>query len=300
MNIIVTGCNGFIGSNLVQFYTHKGYNVIGIDKSNNNSNGDYINCDLEKEELEDIFIKIKPDYLIHCAGSADVSLSIKYPSTDFNSNVKVLHKVLYSLKEVNKKCKIIFLSSAAVYGNPVKIPISEQAILNPISPYGLHKLMCEELCRYFIYKENMDISILRIFSAYGNGLKKQIFWDMYRKIQETNKLELYGNGNETRDFINIVDIINAIDLILFKNNKEDYLFNIASGKEVSMREIAEIFVSKLKLSKSIIKFNGTIKEGDPFRWAADISRLKKLGYKKSMELDLGIENYLEWVTGIKK
>lgn len=297
MRILVTGCNGFIGRNIVGYYLKKGFNVFGIDIPNSISCYDNLNlyyADLENDDLEVLYKTISPDIFIHCAGNASVGISIEHPEIDFHKNIYTLYNTLSALKRAKINPKFVFLSSAAVYGNPSKLPINESDNIRPISPYGLHKKMCEDLCNYFRYKENLDIIIVRIFSAYGAGLKKQIFWDMYNKFTSTGKIELFGTGNETRDFIYIDDIVRAIDIII-NNNSDEYVYNIACGKEISIRNVAEIFTEILGANKSIIYFNGITKVGDPINWRADISKLTRLGFKPNIDIYKGTKQYIRWI-----
>lgn len=299
--VVITGCSGFIGSHIANYYINKDFNVIGIDRSKKNDINDKINflkIDLEHDDATELYKKVRPDYYIHCAGNASVGVSVEYPELDFQKNVNVLYKILSSLKRSQCNPKFIFLSSAAVYGNPIKLPIEETDKLKPISPYGLHKKICEDICNYFKYKESMNITIIRIFSAYGEGLKKQILWDMYRKLKDKGKIELFGTGDETRDFINIIDIIQAIDLILNAESAKG-VYNVANGDEITIKNLAYKFILSYGLDKNVIDFNKVSKEGDPLNWRADISRLKRLGYKKTVDINTGINLYVNWLRSIK-
>lgn len=299
-NILITGCNGFVGSSLTNHYLNKGAMVLGIDLAENsiidNKNFYYVQKDLTKDSLKEIFSRVSIDLFIHCAGNANVSVSVENPKLDFDSNVIALNNILLTLKEANQKCKFIFLSSAAVYGNPSQLPIKEEDFISPISPYGLHKAICEDICKYFRKINCMDIYILRIFSAYGVGLKKQLFWDMFVKYKTIGKLDLFGTGKETRDFINIKDIVNAIDLIASNNNKY-YVYNISNGVEVSIEEIAKIFANNLT-DKPIVTFSKKNKQGDPLKWRGDISRLKDIGYEQSIDIESGIVEYIKWANEV--
>ena len=115
---------------------------------------------------------------------------------------------------------------------------------------------------------------MRIFSAYGSGLRKQLLWDIYQKYLNTGRIDLFGTGNETRDFIHISDILRALELILAYQGPEE-IFNVANGEEVSIRELAEIYAKQLGENTDIVRFNGETKVGDPQNWRADISLLKK-------------------------
>ena len=124
--VLITGCNGFIGSHLVKFYSSKGYEVYGIDRNMNNvniPNCKFVKCNLQNDDISKIYKEISPDVFIHCAGNASVGMSVEYPEMDFESNVGVLYKTLSSLVRANINPRFIFLSTAAVYGNPKELQI---------------------------------------------------------------------------------------------------------------------------------------------------------------------------------
>ena len=182
--------------------------------------------------------------ILHCAGSANVGASVVNPMADLDGNLHSLYQLLLALKSFEKRPEIIFLSSAGVYGNPRQLPVRESDVAAPMSPYGLHKHMGEELCEYYNRIHGYHIRSIRIFSAYGNGLRKQLLWDIYQKYQNTGRIELFGTGEETRDFIHVSDIMRAIDLILSYDGTETVI-NVANGEEVSIRELAEIYADSL-------------------------------------------------------
>lgn len=299
--ILVTGANGFLGSNISEYFAMEGYNVRGwglyerVDTNYIVSRVDM--TDIVAIEKELVFFK--PDIIIHCAGSANVNLSVSSPLVDFNGNVMLTHNLMFSLKKVNLlDTKVLFLSSAAVYGNPIDLPINEDTVLNPMSPYAMHKLMCENICQYFSSNHSMDIKILRIFSAFGVGLKKQIFWDMFQKAKKNNSLEMFGTGLESRDFINVKDVVNVIHLIINNASKSEIIFNVANGTEIPILRATETFADYYGISSDSIKFSGHVREGEPIRWQADITKIKKLGYTPSISFESGIQEYVNWVTNI--
>lgn len=299
--IVITGVNGFIGSHVAQSCLRNGYDVIGIDINSVSGidNLKYYQLNLYEDSIDDILRINKPFALIHCAGMADVNYSVQHPDSDFVSNVVISRKVLYSVKNVSRETIFIFLSSAGVYGNPLIIPIDENHERNPISPYALHKILVEDICRYFVKQYDMDIRILRIFSAYGIGLKKQIFWDMGQKIKKYNKLELFGTGEETRDFIYIDDLVYAIQLILETERSQEIIYNVANGIEVSIRSVAEIFCEKCGFDRELIIFNQCERKGNPINWCADISKIKKIGYEPKIDISTGIEKYIGWLRKLE-
>lgn len=295
--VIITGVNGFIGSHLCERFLKEGMEIEGWDLGEScRLDIPYRRVDMGNyEEVKSQFEKTSADVLVHCAGCADVGKSIKDPQKDFEGNTKAVHNLLFALKELGQtQMKILVISSAAVYGNPSELPIQEEAQLRPVSPYALHKEMAEHICEYFIQNYGFDIKILRIFSAYGPGLRKQIFWDMYQKMQKDGKLPMFGTGMESRDYIYIDDICQAFQLIIERSPKQEHVYNIANGKEVTIRQVATEFAKRAGKDEGIVSFCGTVREGEPINWRADISRLQSLGYRQTVSLGEGIEEYLRW------
>lgn len=299
--IIITGVNGFIGSHMAGKCLLGGYDVVGIDVASTSrmDNIAYYQLNLYEDSIVDILRKNKPFALIHCAGMADVNYSVQHPDSDFASNVVISRKILYAIKDSGQQIIAVFLSSAGVYGNPITNPIDENHAKRPISPYALHKIMVEDMCEYFVRQHNLDIRILRIFSAYGAGLKKQIFWDMGQKIKKYHKLELFGTGKETRDFIYIDDLVCAIQLVMETEKPPEIIYNVANGVEISIKNVAEIFCAECGLPEELISFNQCERLGNPVNWCADISRIKSLGYEPRIQIHVGIERYVAWLRQIE-
>lgn len=295
--VVITGSNGFIGSHTAKHLLNAGYQVIGVDigSISNVPGVEYKQLNLLSDDIDELLDKYSPYALIHCAGMADVNYSMQHPDSDFSMNVMMTRKILYAVKEKKPSMRMLYMSSAGVYGNPQKLPIEENAERRPISPYALHKTIVEDICEYFSRQYSLDIRVLRIFSAYGNGLKKQIFWDMGQKIRNTGKLSLFGSGNETRDFIHIDDLTFAISLIMEAEQEKNAVYNVANGKEVSIRQVAELFCDTLGKSREIISFSHENREGNPSNWCADISKVEKLGYVSQVTLSEGIRKYAEWL-----
>lgn len=297
--MLITGINGFVGSSAMQFFLDD-YEIAGMDISldlrekDTNKKVVYYQVDMIKDSLEIALEEIRPDVIIHCAGSANVGLSVQNPKGDFDGNLNSLYQLLMALQISKLRPKLIMLSSAAVYGTPEKLPICEEFLKKPISPYGLHKLMCEELCDYYRRIHQFDITVLRVFSAYGNGLRKQILWDLYHKYKETGKMELFGTGDESRDFIHITDVMQCIELIL-KTDSCENVYNIANGEEITIRDLARQYADVLGITYDHIIFNGSVKEGDPQNWCANIDKIKELGYQQKVLLKEGIKEYVNWL-----
>lgn len=302
-NVLVTGVAGFIGGHFAEYYITQGYNVIGVDNKPKDQISttklfEYKQLTLPDDQLHSLIQKHKPDICIHCAGGSSVGFSVEKPYKDFNSSALVTFHLLDSLRKFSPECKTIYPSSAAVYGNPISLPISENHPLKPISPYGYHKILCEAICNEFSQLYNLNIYILRIFSAYGPGLRKQILWDIFNKSKKENQLVLYGTGKETRDFIYIDDIINAADIILNSSVNNYDVYNMASGQETSIQDLAELIVKELNIDIPIV-FNKITRKGDPKNWRADISKIKNLGFEPKIRLEDGIVKLKEWFEKVE-
>jgi dTDP-glucose 4,6-dehydratase/UDP-glucose 4-epimerase len=236
------------------------------------------------------------DICLNASGSANVQFSFENPQLDYRLNTANVYYILDAIRQYNPSCKFINLSSAAVYGNSITLPINETAELAPISPYGRHKAYSENICREFFEVFNVETVSLRIFSAYGDGLRKQLLWDVVEKIKNSSygEIELFGTGRETRDYIYISDLIRAIDCIISYGQFYAQPVNIASGIESTVSDVATIIAKKLGADVRI-KFGNQQKAGDPLNWRADITALLKTGFVPEVSLPTGINNYVKWL-----
>lgn len=293
MKILIIGSEGFIGRNCKKYFLGRDHIVYGCDIINQSA-PNYFFVSPGNPNYDQIVNHIIPDVCINASGSADVGFSLKYPEKDFQLNVKNVEHVLESVKKYSPHCKFINFSSAAVYGNPKILPVSELAEINPLSAYGKHKYQSEILLRKYHMEYGLNTCSLRVFSAYGVGLKKQLFWDIYQKSQTGKVVKLFGTGEESRDFIFINDLVRAIDCIIQNGKFTGEAINVSSGIETKIKNAAAIFLSFLGNEFSL-EFTGEEKSGDPKNWRADISLLKQLGFTPFVTFEEGIKKYAEWI-----
>ncbi|NND62542.1 MAG: NAD-dependent epimerase/dehydratase family protein [Flavobacteriaceae bacterium] len=296
MKILIIGSKGFIGSHCVRHF-ERAHEVYQCDVVTDYNTKNYFVLDATNANFDEVFKLVEFDVCINCSGAASVPDSIKNPQRDFNLNVANVFKQLDCLRKYNSTCKYINLSSAAVYGNPRYLPVDEAHPLDPISPYGVHKKMAEDVCKEFYESFEIATCSLRIFSAYGPGLQKQLFWDLYKKHANSTLVKLHGTGNESRDFIYISDLVNVIDLVILKSDFNGDLINVANAVEIKISEAVSKFY-ELFDSKVAFEFGGELRAGDPINWVADTSRLKEMGYNSRVSLDQGLKNYLKWLNEI--
>ena len=296
MKILILGSEGFIGSHCVSYFLNNNHDVFGVDLFEQPTKQyTYRKVSRLSFEIENIISENDVDLVINASGSGNVGLSMNHPLIDFESNCLDLIKVLDGIRKFSAKAKFIHLSSAAVYGNPYRLPVKETDELKPLSAYGWHKLISENICKEYVQLYNLSISILRPFSVYGQGLKKQIFWDIYKKLCANNhSLELMGTGNESRDFIHIQDLVKVIELVGLKAPMNGDIYNVANGVETTIAKAIHIFIEKLDV-KTTISFNNQIRKGDPLNWCADISNIQSLGFENSILLEQGLSDVSTWM-----
>jgi len=295
MRYLIVGSKGFIGRHLKKHLENEENIVWGADVVTDYADSErYFLIDASNSDYRSIFELEQFDVCINCSGAASVPDSILHPLRDYNLNTVNVFKLLDAIQSYQPKCKFINLSSAAVYGNPLNMPIAEGAEAKPVSPYGIHKFQSEQICNEFYRYFNIQTCSLRIFSAYGDGLQKQLFWDLYKKAKSCIPFTLYGTGNESRDFIYITDLVKAIELVALSSTFTADVINLANGKEIFIKDAVSIFFSLFKTEINY-SFSGEERPGDPINWVADISKLKELGYKPSFDLESGLKHYYKWI-----
>ncbi len=296
MKILIIGSKGFIGQHVVKYFSLQ-HKIWQCDVVTDYTTLNYSVLDATNANYEELFKEQSFDACINCSGAASVPESIENPQRDFNLNVVNVFKQLDAIRKFNSDCKYINLSSAAVYGNPNYLPIDESHPIHPISPYGHHKVMAEKICEEFYKLYQLKTCSLRIFSAFGAGLQKQLFWDLNMKAKEKTEIELFGTGDESRDFIHVDDVIRAVEIVLHNSEFNADIINVAQGVEVPIKEAVSSFYS---LFDQQIKYNfsGEERKGDPVNWVANIDRLKKMGYEPSVNLREGLIKFKAWIDDI--
>jgi UDP-glucose 4-epimerase len=293
MKILIIGSKGFIGSHCVAYFTAKGWDVYQADVTASSSKS-YYKIETENASFSAPFKDHQFEVCINASGSAHVGFSFEKPSQDFELNVVNVQKILVAIRDFNSNCRFINFSSAAVYGNPQFLPITENSICKPLSPYGFHKLQSELLLTEYHKFFGLNTCSLRVFSAYGPRLKKQLFWDLYQKALKSDFISLFGTGNETRDFIYIDDLLQIIALVIENSPFQGSIYNVASQAETTIAEAAQLFINEFCPEKQIM-FTGEVKVGDPNNWLANMEKLKKYGFEPHYNLSLGLKKYAEWL-----
>ncbi|MBS4536517.1 SDR family oxidoreductase [Clostridium sp. D2Q-14] len=302
--ILVTGGAGFIGSHIVDRLIENGDKVIIIDnlstgkKENINTRAIFYNKDIRDKDISEIFENEKPEYLIHHAAQINVQQSIQNPVLDGDINILGTINLLENCRKYNIK-KVIYASSAAVYGEPEYLGIDENHPIKPISNYGISKLTPEHYIKVYSEIYNIRYNILRYANAYGirqdpdgEGGVVSIFMN---RILNKKSPKIFGDGNHTRDFIYVDDIVEANILALVNGDNEK--INIGTGKSISIRKLFEIM-------NSIIGYNLEVeydipREGDIRHSYFNINKSKdSLGWEPKYSLEEGLKNTIKYYKNI--
>jgi len=247
MEILITGGAGFIGHNLAIYLKNNGFSVKVLDSFERSTDFavrrlreadiPMVKASIVDTEEMRVFLK-EADVVIHAAAYVDVAESMEKPLIYLENNTLGTASVAKASLEAGVDL-LIYLSSAAVYGNPIKLPIDENHPTRPISPYGLSKLMGEEVVRFFSTYGLKQV-VLRLFNVYGPGQNAAYAGVVTRFLERARSGLLpivYGDGGQTRDFIYVDDVAEAVKLVL-KTGCVDEIFNIGSGKPVKIRDLA--------------------------------------------------------------
>lgn len=294
--LLLIGSKGFIGSALYDYFTASGlWEVWGCDVVTDYVASRYYLIDATNADYQDVFQSNDFSVCINCSGAASVPDSLIHPLRDYHLNTKNIIHILEAIRLYAPRCKFLNLSSAAVYGNPVALPVAEDAVPAPLSPYGWHKYQSELLCKEYSQVHGIATCSARIFSAFGPGLKKQLFWDWNRKIDDADDIVLFGTGGESRDFIYIDDILKALECIVNNSLFQAEAINVANGEEIFIRDAIQLF-QHYHAKNFTYSFSNEMRVGDPVNWFADINKLTALGYKQKVTFEMGIESYLQWLV----
>jgi UDP-glucose 4-epimerase len=306
MTMWVTGANGFIGRHLVRSLADGGHPVHGIGRGTfedagrqHAGLGQWLNGEIEPANLDAFAGRCgSPSTIFHLAGGSSVGLSIARPFEDFSNTVSSTARLLEWLRGSAPECRLIVASSAAVYGAEHRGPIPENAEPAPMSPYGQHKLMMEQLCRSYAMTFGIRSTVVRLFSVYGPHLRKQLLWDICSRLPRNGEaLDLGGTGAEIRDWTDVSDVTRLLIKIGELPQPETFrIINGGSGRGTSVAEIANMLIENWG-SNVTVRYSGVVRAGDPGSLLADDASLRRLPFEWQIPIDRGIADYVKWFKG---
>ncbi len=306
----VTGAHGFIGRHLSRELAHRGFRVAGLGhgswpESETEQWGvcRWLNGTVDSANL-DVLVRQSepPDVVFHLAGGSSVGASLANPREDFLRTVTTTAELMEWLRQNCPQTPVVLVSSAAVYGNGHGGPVPETALLNPYSPYGVHKRMMEEVGESYALNFGLKVVVVRLFSVFGLQLRKQLLWDLCTRLATgTASVPLGGTGSELRDWTVVSDVVEALIGSCQLAKVGFTVLNIGTGTGTSVRAVAEYVSSSWHQQggqSSVIQFSGKSRPGDPICLVADSSRLDGLGLSCRQPLLASLNDYVRWYRSL--
>ncbi|MGV9103835.1 MAG: GDP-mannose 4,6-dehydratase [Promethearchaeia archaeon] len=304
---LVTGCAGFIGSHIAEELLSRGYKVIGIDnlrtgKEGNmsnfikNSDFRFLEEDICNENLEEV-IDDSIDFVFHLAAISSVKLSVENPVLVNENNLDGTLRLLEVARHYNAK-RFIFSSSAAVYGDPVSLPVKEEAPINPLSPYAASKAAAEQYIKAFQVSYNLDSTILRYFNVYG---PRQAYSEysgvvsiFINQALAEEDLTIDGDGKQTRSMIHVKDVVKATIRAAFKEKAIGETINISGQKSISVLEMAKT-INELVSSNEVDIVHTQPRESDVRHSIGDTTKAGRvLGVTPEISFEEGLKDTIDW------
>jgi UDP-glucose 4-epimerase len=302
MKVLVTGGAGFIGSNIVKLLVEQGHSVTVLDNlmSGYRCNLDsfpqvcFIEGDVRDEAAVARAIE-GAEVVFHLAASVGNTRSIQHPILDSEINVIGTLRVLEAARQRGVR-KLVFSSSAGIFGELKTLPIREDHPVEPDSPYGASKLAAEKLCLAYAKLYPLECVCLRYFNVYGVNQRYDAYGNVIpifmHRLLHGEPLIIFGDGEQTRDFVNVRDVAMANYRAALTRGLSG-AFNVASGSHVTINRLAEMMCTASDISAEIE--HGPPRKGDVRHSLADISAAgKAFGYRPGVELEEGLAEYVIW------
>lgn len=310
--ILITGGAGFIGSTIANTLCENNQVIIVDDLSmgklsnlKKSKNITFIEGSVTDPELMESLISQNDfNYIYHFAAIASVADSVARPLETHQVNFESVLSLLETIKKHNKKPeRLIFSSSAAVYGDEETLPKAEESVIRPLTPYAIDKFAAEKYVLSYSQLYGIATSAVRFFNVYGPNQNPEspysgvisILIDRYEKLLKTDEssFTIFGDGEQTRDFVYIEDVEQALNLICRKEEAIGQVYNVATGIETSLAGLIEMMDQTLETKLPLI--HEPARSGDIPSSYADISKLESLGFKKKYTVKEGIQKYLETI-----
>ncbi len=304
--VLVTGGAGFIGYNLSLALVKMGVETRIIDNLSSQGSLERMKR-LNSQKIPTVVADIRHrhkitklakdcDVIFHLAAMASVPLSVKRPQYDCQVNVIGTVNVFEAARSSN--AKVVFASSSAVYGNPRKMPIPEDHELNPISFYGLTKVVDEFYCEAYGETHGLRIVSLRLFNVYGPEARMGVTYDFLKKLWKDNKcLEVIGDGEQSKDFVYVSDAVEAFLAAAQTEKANGQAYNVGSGNPLRVKDLAYKTVERLGLSGVTEIICGVTPTwiGDVKYTKADLTKAKlELKWKPKIDHNKGLDNTIDW------
>ena len=305
---VVLGAYGFIGRHVCRELARQGFTVCGLGRGKWLQDewagwglSNWIEGNINLDSLEQAANALKTDSpltaFFHCAGSGAVSHSYSEPFADYHRSVfSTLSLLEFVRKNGISGTRVVLASSAAVYGDQGDVDLIETATRSPISPYGFHKVAAEDLCDSYSRFFSVKTSIVRLFSVYGEGLRKQLLWDAMRKF-ECNNHSFFGTGHELRDWIHVDDAARLLCKAAYEPQAPFEIYN-GGNAHATTRTILSAVAELVGIA--LPTFNTETHSGNPRRLTANCAHARRqLDWQPEVDLSSGLERYIRWFQSTK-
>ncbi len=305
-SVLVTGGAGFLGSHLVDALVEKGATVTALD---NLTGGTLTNLkrswksvrfiEADVRDREAVAKAVEGQAVVfHLAANANVPYSVENPAYDFETNALGSYNVFTACLHHQVE-RVIFSSSAAIYGNPVYAPMDENHPTNPVSPYGASKLAAEKLGLAYFSVYDFPFTAIRVFNTYGERQRRYVMYDLLSKLnKDPSRLEVLGDGRQRRDFCYVSDVCRALMCAAESDDAVGGVFNISGGSPVTIRELIDLILDLLGTKNTTgLTFTGSSWKGDIADLVGDSTRIKTvLGVSPQVGLGEGLTNLIRWLN----
>lgn len=275
LEVLVTGSGGFIGRHTVSTLMKSGNSVRTLDTKDDE--------DIRNPVLVDRKVK-GADGVIHLGALAEVPYSFEHPAEVADVNITGMINMLEACRRHDVK-RFVFASSSSVYGEPHNLPVAESHTLNPVTPYGLSKLVGEQYADLYFQMYGIKTVSLRYFNVYGPGQSRGLVADSLNAIRGKRPIVIFGDGTQTRDFVNVADVA-ALNMRALQDDVPPGAYNVGTGSEISIHEIVKILQELTGSNSTEFK---SARTGDIKRIYADIGKSREvMRFKPSVQLKQGL------------
>ena len=302
-NIVVTGGAGFVGSNLVRRLLQEGYRVSVFDSFIRGKQAylDGLDIEIIEGDIRDTDALngalAGSDEVVHLAALGSVVESVDDPEANFDINVRGTFNVLKAAVKAGVS-KLVFSSTGGALIGNANPPVNESSLPKPISPYGAGKLCCEAYCHAFAHSYGINIVSTRFANVYGpySGHKTGVINKFLQRLNADEPLIIFGDGSSTRDYIHVADLCEGIFAALTHADARNDIFHLASGRETSLNELAEIMRSIAGKAQHPIEYRD-VRVGEVDKNFARYDYAKQvLGFEPKTDLEMGLRETCDWLN----
>lgn len=308
--VLITGGAGFIGSTLANYYSKKDQVIVVDDLSmgnrrnlNPSKNITFLEGSVTDSALmKKVMTEYQFDYIFHLAAIASVADSVERPVETHQVNFDSVFQLLELARKQTKLKRLVFASSAAVYGDEPTLPKQEESVIRPLTPYAVDKFAAEKYVINYAHLYGVPTSAVRFFNVYGPNQNPfspysgviSIMMNQYHQILagEAAEFKIFGDGDQSRDFVFIEDVIQALTLVATSEASLGEVYNVGTGKSVNLNELIATLNQLLNVELPIV--HQEKRSGDIQHSLSDITKIKNIGYEAKDTIYTGLKKYVDF------